>query len=218
MRIHKEGYGILSIALILLTGLDLLIYFLTDGSSTIFKVTTAALILFYIALVSFFREPKRSISINDNLIIAPADGKVVVIEPVVEDEYLKRECLQISIFMSPANVHINWFPVNGIVKFAKHHSGRFQAAFLPKASIENERTTVVVETANKIEILFRQVAGAMARRIVCYPKAGDKASQDIQMGFIKFGSRVDLYLPLDTKLKVTLGDKVKGSQTIIGEL
>lgn len=217
MRIHKEGYGILSIALLILSGLDLLTYYLLDGSVALYKVITAVFILFFLALVSFFREPKRIITTNNNQILAPADGKIVVIEPVVEDEYIKKECMQVSIFMSPANVHINWFPVNGIVKYAKHHSGRFQAAFLPKASTENERTTIVVETPNKIEILFRQVAGAMARRIVCYPKAGDKASQDTQMGFIKFGSRIDLYLPLQAKLKVTLGDKVKGSQTVIGE-
>lgn len=217
MRIHKEGYGILTISFLILLTADLsVLYFL--GTSTLFQIITAALLLFYLALVSFFREPKREVKVDDNLVLSPADGKIVVIEPVMENEYIKGECLQVSVFMSPANVHINWFPVNGIVKFTKHHSGRFQGAFLPKASTENERTTIVVETKDKKQILFRQVAGALARRIVCSTKAGDVAKQDKQMGFIKFGSRVDLYLPLETKIKVKLGDTVTGSQTIIGEL
>lgn len=217
MRIHKEGYGILSISFLILLAVNLTVLYFLSEAATIYCIVSVAMVLFYLALVSFFREPNRTIKTDDNVIISPADGKVVVIEPVMENEYIKGECLQVSVFMSPANVHINWFPVNGIVKYAKHHSGRFQAAFLPKASTENERTTVVVETKDKKLVLFRQVAGAMARRIVCRAEAGQVASQNKQMGFIKFGSRVDLYLPLETKIKVKLGETVVGSQTIIGE-
>lgn len=171
-----------------------------------------------ITILQFFRDPKRQFTTGDNLIIAPADGKVVVIEETTEHEYFKDKRLQVSIFMSPINVHINRYPISGVVSFFKYHPGKFLAAWEPKSSTDNERTTVVVKHSKGTEILFRQIAGALARRIVWYCKEGDKAEQCGQMGFIKFGSRVDLFLPVGTKLNVKIGDVVKGSQSILGEL
>lgn len=171
-----------------------------------------------ITILQFFRDPKRQFTTGDNLIIAPADGKVVVIEETTEHEYFKDKRLQVSIFMSPINVHINRYPISGVVSFFKYHPGKFLAAWEPKSSTDNERTTVVVKHNKGTEILFRQIAGALARRIVWYCKEGDKAEQCGQMGFIKFGSRVDLFLPVGTKLNVKIGDVVKGSQSILGEL
>ena len=170
-----------------------------------------------VIVVQFFRHPTRVHTINTNAIVAPADGEVVVIEETNEDEYFKDKRIQVSIFMSPINVHVNRYPIAGIVTYAKYHAGKFLVASLPKASTENERTSIVVKHDNGTSILFRQVAGALARRIVMYSKEGDAATQCGEMGFIKFGSRVDLYLPLDAKLKVKIGDVVKGSQTIIAE-
>lgn len=171
-----------------------------------------------ITILQFFRDPKRSFTKGDNLIIAPADGKVVVIEETTEHEYFKDKRLQVSIFMSPINVHINRYPISGVVSFFKYHPGKFLAAWEPKSSTDNERTTIVVKHNKGTEILFRQIAGALARRIVWYCKEGDKAEQCAQMGFIKFGSRVDLFFPVGTKLNVKIGDVVKGSQTVIGEI
>ncbi|MGZ6540159.1 MAG: phosphatidylserine decarboxylase family protein, partial [Bacteroidia bacterium] len=165
--------------------------------------------------LQFFRNPKRTIVINENNIIAPADGKVVVIEEVTESEYFKDKRIQISIFMSPINVHINRYPISGIVKYSKYHPGLFLVAWHPKSSTDNERTTIVVEHKNGQQILFRQIAGAMARRIVNYAKEGDNAVQGDEFGFIKFGSRVDLLLPTSIKVKVALEQKVKGRQTVI---
>ncbi|MCU4163173.1 phosphatidylserine decarboxylase family protein [Carboxylicivirga caseinilyticus] len=216
MTIHKEGYSTLFVVLIVLLGLNAGIYFLAGIEIT--NITTFVSALFYFLIVNFFRSPKRDAIIQDGAIIAPADGKVVTIEEVVEDEYLKTKCLQVSIFMSVTNVHINWFPIKGVVKYFRHHSGRFMAAYLPKSSTENERTTVVIENHKGTQILVRQVAGAMARRIVCYAEEEKAISQGEQMGFIKFGSRVDLYLPLDSRIDVQLEQKVTGRQTIIGWL
>jgi phosphatidylserine decarboxylase len=170
-----------------------------------------------VVVIQFFRHPTRVHTINSNAIIAPADGEVVVIEETNEDEYFKDKRIQVSIFMSPINVHVNRYPIAGIVTYAKYHAGKFLIASLPKASTENERTTVVVKHENGTSILFRQVAGALARRIVMYSKEGDAATQCGEMGFIKFGSRVDLYLPLNAKLKIKIGDAVKGSQSVIAE-
>jgi phosphatidylserine decarboxylase len=171
-----------------------------------------------ITILQFFRDPKREFTINEGQIIAPADGKVVVIEETEEGEYFKDKRLQVSIFMSPINVHINRYPIAGKVVFFKYHPGKFLAAWEPKSSTDNERTTVVVEHKNGKKVLFRQIAGALARRIVWYCKEGDVAEQCQQMGFIKFGSRVDLFLPLDTKINVKIGDVVKGSQSVIGSI
>jgi phosphatidylserine decarboxylase len=170
-------------------------------------------------ILQFFRNPKRDVAINDNHLIAPVDGKVVVIEEVFESEYFKDKRLQVSIFMSPINVHVNRYPIAGEVTYAKYHAGKFMVASLPKASTENERTSVVVKHPNNGKsVLFRQVAGALARRIVMYSKEGDKATQCGEMGFIKFGSRVDLFLPLGTKIDVKLNQKVKAKLTKLGSL
>lgn len=171
-----------------------------------------------ITILQFFRHPSRDFETGDSLIISPADGKVVVIEETEEQEYFKDKRLQVSIFMSPINVHVNRYPIGGLVSFFKYHPGKFLAAWEPKSSTDNERTTIVVKHPKGTEILFRQIAGALARRIVWYCKEGDKAQQCAEMGFIKFGSRVDLFLPLGTKLNVKIGDIVLGAQTVIGEI
>ena len=217
MKFHKEGYPTLLITILFST-------IIISIAKLIFPESSVAIWFAYIlsgvlllTVVQFFRHPTRVHTINTNAIVAPADGKVVVIEETNEDEYFKDKRIQVSIFMSPINVHVNRYPIAGIVTYAKYHAGKFLVASLPKASTENERTSVVVKHDNGTSVLFRQVAGALARRIVMYSKEGDAAEQCGEMGFIKFGSRVDLYLPLDAKLKVKIGDVVKGSQTIIAE-
>ena len=172
----------------------------------------------FIIVLQFFRNPSRSFSAGENLVICPADGKVVVIEETTEGEYFKDKRLQVSIFMSPINVHINRNPISGVVKFFKYHPGKYLAAWNPKSSTENERTTTVVEHKNGQSILFRQIAGALARRIVWYVKEGDKVVQTEQFGFIKFGSRVDVFLPIGTKVNVELNQVVKGGITTLAEL
>lgn len=217
MKFHKEGYPTLLITILFST-------IIISIAKLIFPESSVAIWFAYIlsgvlllTVVQFFRHPTRVHTINTNAIVAPADGEVVVIEETNEDEYFKDKRIQVSIFMSPINVHVNRYPIAGIVTYAKYHAGKFLVASLPKASTENERTSVVVKHDNGTSILFRQVAGALARRIVMYSKEGDAATQCGEMGFIKFGSRVDLYLPLEAKLKVKIGDVVKGSQTIIAE-
>lgn len=215
MTLHKAGFGLLVKAFCIFAIINLLVYYFVDYS-VVFWIVLSISIILYALMVNFFRFPNRLIIMDDNKILAPADGKIVVIEETEENEYFKDKRIQVSIFMNIFNVHINWFPVNGIVKYFKYHKGNFAAAYLPKSSTENERTTIVVEAKNGQEILMRQIAGAMARRIVCYAKVGDKASQDKHAGFIKFGSRVDLFLPLGTKINVELDQKTVGSQTVIG--
>lgn len=215
MTIHKAGYKLLvKIAVALLIANALVFYFW--GNSLIFHVVWIASAIIYLLIVNFFRSPNRIVLLNDNHILAPADGKIVVIEETEENEYFHDRRLQVSIFMSLFNVHINWFPVNGIIRYFKYHEGNFAAAYLPKSSTENERTSIAIECNNGETILMRQIAGAMAKRIVSYAPIGGKARQDQHAGFIKFGSRVDLFLPLDTKIEVKLGQKTAGSQTIIG--
>ena len=215
MTIHKAGYKLLvKIAVALLIANALVFYFW--GNSLIFHVVWIASAIIYLLIVNFFRSPNRIVLLNDNHILAPADGKIVVIEETEENEYFHDRRLQVSIFMSLFNVHINWFPVNGIIRYFKYHEGNFAAAYLPKSSTENERTSIAIECNNGETILMRQIAGAMAKRIVSYAPVGGKARQDQHAGFIKFGSRVDLFLPLDTKIEVKLGQKTVGSQTIIG--
>ena len=215
MTIHKAGYKLLvKIAVALLIANALVFYFW--GNSLIFHVVWIATAIIYLLIVNFFRSPNRIVLLNDNHILAPADGKIVVIEETEENEYFHDRRLQVSIFMSLFNVHINWFPVNGIIRYFKYHEGNFAAAYLPKSSTENERTSIAIECNNGETILMRQIAGAMAKRIVSYAPVGGKARQDQHAGFIKFGSRVDLFLPLDTKIEVKLGQKTAGSQTIIG--
>lgn len=216
MKIHKEGFIIILITILILVGINLGVHHLTPAPFLYFSIPASLIFLFLI--VQFFRVPKRNISVFDNKVICPADGKVVVIEETTENEYLKDKRIQVSIFMSPLNVHINWYPVSGEVKYFKYHPGKYLVAWHPKSSTDNERTTVVVETSSGIPVLFRQIAGAVARRIVCYAKENDRAEQGTEFGFIKFGSRVDVFLPLGSEIKVNIDDKVKGSQTILAEL
>lgn len=218
MKFHKEGWPSLFIVLVFSAIITFIAHYFFPEFVIAHWFAYLLSIFLIITILQFFRDPKREFTIGENLIIAPADGKVVVIEETEEGEYFKEKRLQVSIFMSPINVHINRYPIAGKVAFFKYHPGKFLAAWEPKSSTDNERTTVVVEHKNGKKILFRQIAGALARRIVWYCKEGDTATQCQQMGFIKFGSRVDLFLPLGTPLKVKIGDVVKGSQTVIGEI
>ena len=215
MKIHKAGYTLLFKAFVLFAFINVLVYAFIPNI-IVFRAVLIVSGILYLLMVNFFRFPNRHIVMKDNTILAPADGKIVVVEETFEPEYLKKQCIQVSIFMNIFNVHINWFPVNGIIKFFKYHPGRYMAAYLPKSSTENERTTIAIETTNGQEIVMRQIAGAMAKRIVSYAPVGGVARQDEHAGFIKFGSRVDLYLPLGTEIDVKLGQKVTGSQTLIG--
>lgn len=215
MTIHKAGYFLLLKILIILVAINLVSYYFINNN-VVFNTILIVSIILYLFIVNFFRFPNRVIIRDDNTILAPADGKIVVIEETEEPECLKDRRLQVSIFMNIFNVHINWFPVNGVIRYFKYHKGNFAAAYLPKSSTENERTTIVIECNNGQTVLMRQIAGAMAKRIVSYAPVGGKARQDQHAGFIKFGSRVDLFLPLDTKIEVKLGQKTVGSQTVIG--
>ena len=183
----------------------------------VLKTIQVAILILLLLVLQFFRNPKRSVNVDDNTVIAPVDGKVVVIEEVFESEYFKEKRLQVSIFMSPINVHVTRYPVSGTIKFSKYHPGKFLVAWHPKSSTENERTTVVVENRIFGEILYRQIAGALAKRIINYAKQGTQVVQGEDAGFIKFGSRVDLYLPLGTKVNVKLGQKAVGGKTIIAD-
>jgi phosphatidylserine decarboxylase len=216
MRIHKEGRLIIAIALfswmaanflVSLTGETIFRWF-------IFLVTTPLLILIF----RFFRDPRRIVTPKPGVVLAPADGKVVVIEESNETEYFNDQRLQVSVFMSIYNVHVNWIPVPGIIKYFQHHNGRFMAAYLPKSSSDNERATTVIEMEDGTEILVRQIAGAVAKRIVTNTEAGMIVSQQDELGFIRFGSRVDVFLPVGTNVKVELFQEVTGSQTVIAEL
>ncbi len=215
MKFHKEGIPSLIITLIVAAIINFLTLHFFTAYPLIIWIGYALSAFLLITILQFFRNPKRSVIINENNIIAPADGKVVVIEEVTENEYFKDKRIQLSIFMSPINVHINRYPISGIVKYSKYHPGLFLVAWHPKSSTDNERTTIVVEHKNGKEVLFRQIAGAMARRIVNYSKEGDAALQGDEFGFIKFGSRVDILLPLDIKINVSLEQPVKGRQTVI---
>lgn len=220
MKLHKEGYTIIAVGLLILGAIQLLNYFLlqTTGWLWLFLLLSLGVVVMAVLIIQFFRVPKRKIIASDNIILCPADGKVVAIEEVEETEYFKDKRIQISIFMSPLNVHVNFNPISGIVKYVKYHPGLFLVAWHPKSSTDNERTTMVVEHDSGKELLFRQIAGAVARRICYYISEGDQVVVGEEYGFIKFGSRIDLLLPLDTKLNVKIGDKVKGQITKIGEL
>ncbi|MEI6489030.1 MAG: phosphatidylserine decarboxylase family protein [Bacteroidota bacterium] len=215
MTIHREGYPSIIITILFLALLNFTTHFFFAQYPIVLWLGYVLSAFLLIIILQFFRSPKRTVVINANNIIAPADGKVVVIEQVMENEYFKDKRLQISIFMSPLNVHINRFPISGIVKYVKYHPGLYLVAWHPKSSTENERTTLVVKHANGQEVLFRQIAGAMARRIVYYPMEEEKALQGNEFGFIKFGSRVDLFLPPAVKVKVNLQEKVRGAETVI---
>ncbi|MCG1035597.1 phosphatidylserine decarboxylase family protein [Polaribacter sargassicola] len=216
IRFHKEGYKIIIITFIIAISGILLAEKLIEITWLV-KAIQIVMIAFLVIVLQFFRNPKRLASLNEKTIVAPVDGKVVVIEEVEEPEYFKGKRLQVSIFMSPINVHVTRYAMSGVVKYSKYHPGKYLVAWHPKASTENERTTVVINNTVFGDVLYRQIAGALAKRIVNYAKEGDKAIQGADAGFIKFGSRVDLFLPLDTKLKVALGDKVKGGIQVIAE-
>jgi phosphatidylserine decarboxylase len=218
MTIHKEGRLLLFTLLIILFALNWAILYFFPHNVWVQNSLIFASVIFYLIFLQFFRNPVFSITENDKHVLAPADGKVVVIEETEENEYLKSRRKQISIFMSPVNVHVNRMPVRGVVSFFKYHPGKYLVAWHPKSSTENERSTVVVKMESGVEILFRQIAGALARRIKCYVKVGQPFQQGQEFGFIKFGSRVDVFLPLDAKISVSVGDITKGGRTIIAEL
>jgi len=218
MTIHKEGYTTIALTILFIFIINAFVdykYYDVTWLRWFIYIFSAAL---FIIVLQFFRNPSRSFSAGENLVICPADGKVVVIEETEEGEYFKDKRLQVSIFMSPVNVHINRNPISGVVKFFKYHPGKYLAAWNPKSSTENERTTTVVEHKSGTPVLFRQIAGALARRIVWYVKEGDQVVQAEQFGFIKFGSRVDVFLPLGTKVNVELNQVVKGGITTLATL
>ena len=214
---HKEGHKIIFISFVII----ITSFLLVDNFIAIEWLRIGilmALLIFLILILQFFRNPKRHTSLNNKQVVSPVDGKVVVIEEVFEKEYFKEKRLQVSVFMSPINVHVTRYPIGGNVIFSKYHPGKYLVAWHPKASEENERTTVVVENETYGKVLYRQIAGALAKRIVNYAKLNDKALQGGDSGFIKFGSRVDLYLPLDTNIKVQLNQKVRGGESVIAEI
>ncbi len=215
MRVHKEGYAILLVSFFALLALNVLTFLF---SHIAFYILLSASVLLMIFLFRFFRVPNRTFSKDSNVVLAPADGKVVTIEEVYEDEFLKTKCIQVSVFMSVWNVHINWFPIKGLVKYYKYHPGEYLVAWHPKSSTHNERTTVVVERNDGVSILLRQIAGAVARRIICYAQEGVSVEQCSEMGFIRFGSRVDIFLPLDSKVEVKIGQKTTGNCTVIATI
>ena len=216
MRIHKEGFLVIAVAFIVwlilngLVGMTGELYF----RCFTFLISTPLMVF----VIRFFRYPRRSIKLKPNSVFSPADGQIVAIEETVESEYFNDMRLQVSVFMSVNNVHVNWIPVPGIVKYFKHHNGHFMAAYLPKSSTDNERATTVIQMADGTEILVRQIAGAVAKRIITYPRVNSKVNQQNELGFIRFGSRVDLFLPVGTKVYVDLCQLVTGSQTVIADL
>jgi phosphatidylserine decarboxylase len=214
---HKEGHKILAISLIGLLAINLITSYLTSTEWIVYLVF-AITAVFFVLVAQFFRNPKRGVAVSDNYLVSPVDGKVVAIEEVEEKEYFKEKRLLVSIFMSPLNVHVTRYPVSGNINYSKYHKGKYLVAWHPKSSEENERTTVVVESKNFGEILYRQIAGAVAKRIVNYASINQKVVQGSDSGFIKFGSRVDVYLPLGSEVKVNIGEKVRGGETIITEL
>jgi len=216
MKFHKEGYTSLAITILFIFIINALADYY-DAAASIKWILYIFSAFLFITIVQFFRSPRKNIALEDGVILCPADGKVVVIEETEETEYFKDRRIQVSIFMSPVNVHVNRNPISGIVSYFKYHPGKFLVAWHPKSSTDNERTTVVVKHQNNTEILFRQIAGALARRIVWYIKEADVVTQGSEFGFIKFGSRVDLFLPLGTEINVNINDKVVGGKTIIGK-
>lgn len=219
-RLHREGTTTLYLSLVVLLLVNGLLYYqLKDVTLIPVYLVLAVTIILYLTIVNFFRCPIRIFNgETSNTVVASADGKVVVVEEVEENEYFRDRRLMVSIFMSVTNVHANWFPVEGIVKKVEHHDGNFHKAWLPKASTENERSTIVIQTPSGQEVLVRQVAGAVARRIVTYAHVDEECFIDEHLGFIKFGSRVDVYLPTDSEVLVSIGQKTIGNQTVIARL
>ncbi len=217
LRVHREGRNIIIGLVFLLFAINVPIFLYEPHWAFAITLVLTALLLVFVTY--FFRNPVRVLEVDDpNFLIAPADGRVVVIEPTKENEYFHDERLQVSIFMSPFNVHANWYPIEGDILVSEHQKGRHKGAWLPKSSTENERSLVVIETPSMVQIAVRQIAGAMARRIVTYAKVGNKSMRNHHLGFIKLGSRVDMYLPLDTEMFVEVGEHVRGNETIIGRL
>ena len=217
MKIHKEGYPTILKALALIGLINFLSFNYLPYILIKISVLLVSLIFFYLIL-HFFRNPTRDVKINNKHIIAPSDGKLVVVEEVFENEFLKEDCTQLSIFMSPLNVHKQWYPVNGEVIYSKNHDGKYLVAWHPKSSLENERSTIVIQTKENQKILFRQIAGAVARRICNYSSKGDKVDQNMEAGFIKFGSRIDVFIPKSSKIKVSLNDIIIGGETVLAEM
>lgn len=216
MTIHKEGYTSIAIVVLVIFVANALVHYFVPNNAFVVWTVYILSFLLLLTILQFFRSPKRHIVTDDNMILCPADGKVVVIEETEETEYFKDKRIQVSIFMSPVNVHINRNPVSGTVSFFRYHPGKYLVAWHPKSSTLNERTSIAVQTAAGKEVLFRQIAGAMARRIVWYVRDGMQVQQGAEFGFIKFGSRVDVFLPLDAKVEVKIGDRVSGGLTILG--
>jgi phosphatidylserine decarboxylase len=218
MRIHKEGRTLLLVLLLSLVAVNgALIYFAAPGQP-IKSIILGTSIIIFVLILQFFREPVFEVAKNEKQVIAPADGKVVVIEETDEPEYLKSRRIQVSIFMSPVNVHVNRMPVEGSIRYYRYHPGKYLVAWHPKSSLENERTTVVARMKNGTEVLFRQIAGAVARRIKCYVKEGQTLEQGQEFGFIKFGSRVDVFLPLNATILIKTGQATTGGKTVLAEL
>ncbi|MCL2650226.1 MAG: phosphatidylserine decarboxylase family protein [Candidatus Azobacteroides sp.] len=218
MTIHKEGHKTIAVTITGLILLNLIVYYLV-GKSLLFYFFLFVSSIFFLIIINFFRSPARIFNVEkNNIVVAPADGTVVVVEEVMENEFFHEKRLQVSIFMSVFNVHINWIPIGGEILHVTHQRGRFMAAYLPKSSIENERSSIIIKTESGCEILVRQVAGALAKRIVTYPREKQICHINQQLGFIKFGSRVDLYLPLDTEMLVEPDAKVYGNRTPVARL
>jgi phosphatidylserine decarboxylase len=218
MTIHKEGYTSIALCILFIFVLNAIMQFYFPQAIAFKWIIYILSFALFVIILQFFRSPAIQIITNETQVLCPADGKVVVIEEVDEPEFLKDKRIQVSVFMSPINVHINRNPIGGIVKYFKYHPGKFLVAWHPKSSTENERTTIAIENAKGTTVLFRQIAGALARRIVWYVKEGDVVEQGEQFGFIKFGSRVDIFLPLGTKINVSLDEVVKGGKTVLAEL
>jgi len=218
MKIHKEGRAILFSLIVILFLINLVVFLFFPNNIFLQNLIAIVSALIFLLVLQFFRNPTVDTQINEKLVIAPADGKVVAIEDVQEEEYFKDMRKQVSIFMSPINVHVNRNPVSGKVAYFKYHKGKYLVAWHPKSSVDNERTTMVVETPNGLQILVRQIAGALAKRIRYYVQEGDEVVQGSEFGFIKFGSRVDVFLPVDAAIKVSIGDKTKAGKTVIAEL
>lgn len=218
MKIHKEGRKLLFWMLVGFTALNIILYKLVPEKQTLVDVVILGSVIVYLLVLQFFRNPSIVMPTDESIVYAPADGKVVVIEETVEEEYLKEKRRQVSIFMSPVNVHINRSPISGVIEYFKYHPGKYRVAWHPKSSQENERTTLVVTESNGTKILVRQIAGAVARRIKWYIKEGDAVSRGGEFGFIKFGSRVDVFLPLDAEVLVHINQKTKGGRTPLARL
>ena len=216
--LHREGKATIFISLLVLSALNALVFWLAPETAWLQNIVILISIVLLVIVLQFFRNPSIPINFGDNFVLSPADGKVVVFEEVEEPEFFQGKRLQISVFMSPFNVHVNRHPIAGIIKYFKYHPGKYLVAWHPKSSTENERTTTVIERNDGVQVLYRQIAGALAKRIVWYVKEGSPAKQGAEMGFIKFGSRVDVFLPLDAKVTVELNQVVKGARTVLAEI